>query len=521
MNTFSAQPTPGHYRRAGNICLVGETAICSYPLRAVRLHTTAMRLLLLCEKESTCEELAQQTNLPIGRIKSLCEQLRWKGLLEAGPPLPPAIWPGISIIIPTRNRKGQLERCMRSLVDVKYPNSCMEVIVVDDASTSEVSPFLQPFREEFEARGIRMQIIRNAEQQGVAACRNTGARAAQFEVLAYIDSDCVASPSWLVELAPVLQDESVGAIGGMIRAYERESMLGRYEDVRSSLFMGMQAQQMRLEGPLMYLATANLLVRKALWEEVGGFAPLTFGEDVDFCRRMLAGGSRIVYVPRGLVYHDYRTRLWSFLSIRASYASAEAALLQRHPNERRILVLPPEQATFASLAIGGVWGTIWIVWKELALPIGRNRLTSLHLPLFSILLAIFLTIFSVRNRMRKVREQKIPIGLGAVLQATVRGHLAFTYHLCRHLTRYYTLLVVLIGMLVPPLLVLVFILYSVVIVVDYARLRPQMNVGQYALCSLLDDCAYEIGVVIGCIRQRTWRPLVPVIRKKNPVSVCS
>jgi hypothetical protein len=43
-----------------------------------------------------------------------------------------------------------------------------------------------------------------------------------------------------------------------------------------------------------------------------------------------------------------------------------------------------------------------------------------------------------------------------------------------------------------------------------------MSLGKYALSSLLDDCAYEIGVVLGCIKHGTWKPLWPVVRKKIP-----
>ncbi len=54
-------------------------------------------------------------------------------------------------------------------------------------------------------------------------------------------------------------------------------------------------------------------------------------------------------------------------------------------------------------------------------------------------------------------------------------------------------------------------LCGVVIGVDYRRLRPDMGLGWYALCSLLDDCAYEVGVVRGCVKHKTWKPLVPRI----------
>jgi hypothetical protein len=47
-------PGPGHYRLARNIRIVGELAICDYPLRVLRLSTIARRLLQLCAEERTC-----------------------------------------------------------------------------------------------------------------------------------------------------------------------------------------------------------------------------------------------------------------------------------------------------------------------------------------------------------------------------------------------------------------------------------------------------------------------------------
>ena len=550
-----SNPAAGTYRLAPGIRITGDYAVCDYPLRAIRLNATTKQLLLLCTQERICQELAAQIDQPVKRVEALCKQLHWKGLLEAGPYLPPETWPDVSIIIPTHNRSGQLERCIRSLLAMEYPASCLEIIVVDDGSTDGTGVLLEQLEHEFTARGGRLRIVRHTERQGVARSRNSGAEIALSELLAYIDSDCVASPAWLAELVPAFSDASVAAVGGMIRAYERKSMLGRYEDVRSSLFMGVRPQQVHLEGPLTYLPTANLVVRRDIWKRIGGFEPFTFGEDVDFCRRLLATGSHILYLPPAVVYHDYRTRLGAFLHIHASYASSEAALLQHHPQERRILVLPPEQATFAGLVLGGLWailgrptsrggsgvvagrGCLHRPGRGEASPslkrdgtprfilylhrLGRGGASPVmqrgpHPGRYSLILAILLTLLGTRNRIKKVREHQLPISPLAILRATLRGHLAYTYHLCRHLTRYYTLPLFISGILLPPLLIFATILCSIVIGVDYVRLRPGMSPGRYALCSLLDDCAYEVGVLIGCIKQKTWRPLVPVIKRKNP-----
>ncbi len=505
MNTSYYQPLPGRYRLPRGVRLVSQdesaVAICDYPLRLVRLSATTAHLLSLCSEERTCEQLARATNMPVKRVEALCDQLRWKGLLEAGPALPPPVWPSVSIVIPSYNRAKELERCLRSLFALDYPTHCLEIIVVDDASTDETTTTLQHLLQEAAAHGLEMRVVHHRKQQGVGISRNTGARATQHELIAYIDSDCVASASWLRELVPVFEDTRIAAVGGMIRAYRRVTLLGRYEDVRSSLFMGVRPQQVRLEGPLTYLPAANMVIRRTIWQQLAGFAPMTQGEDVDFCRRLLMSGASMHYLPQGVVYHDYRTTPGAFLRIRVAYASAEAPLLQRFPTGRRVLLLPPEQATFAGALLGGAWSILWRYMRS-----GMKG----SFP-FSLLFALCVTLFGARKRLEKVREQRISISPLAVFKATLRGHLAYTYHLCRHLTRYYTLPLLLVSLIVPPLLPLTSMLCGIVIGVDYRRLRPDMGPGWYALCSLLDDCAYEVGVVWGCVKHRTWKPLVPRI----------
>src|SRR5690242_7478494 len=71
-----SQPAPGHYRLARDIRIIGELAICDYPLRAIRLSAIATRLLHLCAEQRTCEELAHHIDLPVKRVETLCEQLR-------------------------------------------------------------------------------------------------------------------------------------------------------------------------------------------------------------------------------------------------------------------------------------------------------------------------------------------------------------------------------------------------------------------------------------------------------------
>jgi len=555
----------GCYRLASGVRInqseKGEmVARCDYPLRIVPLNPTLARILSLCVEERTCEQLAMLMHVPLKRIEALCDQLRWKSLLDAGPVAAPVTWPAVTIIIPSYNRANELERCLCSLFALQYPHHLIEILVVDDASTDSTQTILLHLVCEAKTHAIHLRCLLHKQQQGVAKSRNTGTEAATHDLIAYIDSDCVATTTWLTELVPLMQDSRIAAVGGMIRGYEHHSMLGRYEDVCSSLYMGVRSQQVRLERPLTYLPTANLLVRRSIWQDTGGFAPLTQGEDVDFCRRVLLTGAHIRYEPQGVVYHDYRTTMKSFLEIRASYATAEATLLQRHPTERRILLLPPEQAIFAGLMLGSVW---WMgrYWKnptgDYKNPTGDhkgrtllyNEVYSRVRPLWSpvekndvithskfkklnsiiasrglgrgnawttifLVIALFTTLFSTHKRIQKIQQQHISINPVTVFKATLRSNLAYTYHLCRHITRYYTLPLLLLGVILFPLEILIAVMLCIVVGVDYVRLKPEMNIAGYALCAILSDCAYEIGIVQGCVKHRTWKPLVPIIKKR-------
>ncbi|HLJ33501.1 MAG TPA: glycosyltransferase family 2 protein, partial [Ktedonobacteraceae bacterium] len=182
----------------------GALAISSYPLRVVKLTRLAGQALQYCASEHTSEELAQTLTLSPQKAQALCQQLWRKDLMESGPASPPIMWPNVSIIIPSYNRAVQLERCLRSLFALDYQQHLLEIIVVDDASTDETAAMLDRLVQEPEMQGCPIHVIKHASRQGVAISRNTGAEAAKYDVLAYIDSDCVASPEWLAELVPAL-----------------------------------------------------------------------------------------------------------------------------------------------------------------------------------------------------------------------------------------------------------------------------------------------------------------------------
>ena len=111
--------------------------------------------------------------------------------------------PFVSVIVCSYNGGKTLAECLESLGKINYP--AYEAILVDDGSTDNTP--------EIAARFPQIRYIRQ-ENHGLSYARNAGAAAAQGEVLAYTDSDCMADPDWLYYLVGTLLSGDYAGVGG-------------------------------------------------------------------------------------------------------------------------------------------------------------------------------------------------------------------------------------------------------------------------------------------------------------------
>ena len=86
----------------------------------------------------------------------------------------------VSVIIPTYNRAAKAARAVSSVLFQTF--SDYEVIVVDDGSSDGTREALAPF-------GRRIRVLSHGENRGVSAARNSGIRASQGSLVAFLDSD--------------------------------------------------------------------------------------------------------------------------------------------------------------------------------------------------------------------------------------------------------------------------------------------------------------------------------------------
>lgn len=234
----------------------------------------------------------------------------------------------VTVVIPVRDNLSGLERLVLALRGLR-------VIIVDDGSVEPVPA------SQFEGMHCDVRVLRHDRSKGPSAARNTGLRACETEIVAFLDSDVVPRRGWLEALLGHFCDPAVALVAPRIVALRpSDNAVARYEAVRSSLDLGLREAPVVPLGAVSYVPSAAIICRRLALIEIGGFdESLASGEDVDLCWRLSEAGARLRYEPIAMVAHDHRTELRKWFARKTFYGRAAAPLEIRHPGKTAPLVV--------------------------------------------------------------------------------------------------------------------------------------------------------------------------------------
>ncbi len=184
----------------------------------------------------------------------------------------------ISVIIPLYNSKGVLEVCLDSVALARDEFGDVEVIAIDNGSTDGSYELLH-------SRYGQTTRIYQLKQGSIAALRNFGARNAHGEYLLFLDSDCVIDKAYFHNLLEVFREMRADATGSKCEIPSAPSWC---EETWQRLHRRSE------DGYVNYLNSGNFVVRKSVFEKVGGFnEALKTDEDVELGERLRAAGFTI------------------------------------------------------------------------------------------------------------------------------------------------------------------------------------------------------------------------------------
>lgn len=264
----------------------------------------------------------------------------------------------LTIGITTRDRPEALERCLRSLSVVAHLSP--EVLVFDDASSAPVLGRLAAWQVP-----VPVRVLRDDRAPGYIAGRNRLVREASAPTVLLMDDDAALLTGEAVEgAARVLDfDRRLGAI-----AFAQCDRSGaRWDD-------GMQPGRHRVPCHVpSFIGFAHLL-RREVFTAIGGYRESFefYGEEKDFCLRLIDAGYRTLYLPDALVIHEpdqagrSKRRYLRYVT-RNDCLTA----LYNEPLRRLVWLVPARLALYFRMRrawnIDDSWGWAWVVrelWKN-------------------------------------------------------------------------------------------------------------------------------------------------------------
>jgi glycosyltransferase involved in cell wall biosynthesis len=236
-----------------------------------------------------------------------------------------------SVVIPTYNRLPILRKCLRALEEqrISAPVQGYEVVVVDDGSSDDTVPWLRA-----EAPSLPHVRLICQEHGGPAEGRNRGVREARGDVIVFIDSDLVVTPTFLASHARALTeawrqrgDRLCFTYGAVVNTANFETPTREPHKLTDLSWA--------------YFATGNVAIDRAVLERAGLFDTsfhLYGWEDLELGERLRQLGVVLVRAPEAVGYHWHPAlsldQIPDLLRVERERAKMALVFFRKHPSRR-------------------------------------------------------------------------------------------------------------------------------------------------------------------------------------------
>ena len=304
-----------------------------------------------------------------------------------------------SIIVPVYNRPDEVDELLQSLT--AQTEKDFEVVVVEDGSTLTCEDVCKQYA------GILDLHYYDKPNSGPGQSRNYGAERARGDYLIILDSDVVLPVDYLSNIKRHLA-EGTDAFGGPDRAHPSFTPIQKAISYSMTSFFttgGIRGGTSNTSKPKrkaldkFYPRSFNMGIRREVYQDLGGFSKMRFGEDIDFSYRIVEAGYATALIPEAWVWHKRRTDLRKFWRQVFNSGIARINLTKRHPGTLKLVHLLP--AVFTVGVIGLLLAAILALLFNLRLAL----LALSPLLIYSLLILIDST---CRNRSLLVGLLSVP-----------------------------------------------------------------------------------------------------------------
>ncbi len=223
----------------------------------------------------------------------------------------------ISIIITTYNRCEHLKIVFTSLLAQRKNQGLeYEVLVIDNNSTDRTRDAVLEGQSRFEGR-LKYFL---ESRQGKSFAMNLGIKEAKGDILFFTDDDVILDENWLFKILECYEAYGCDAVGGRVLPVFPEGtapwIIQNAKKLSGAVVIYENGEKtFQLKNAEDRFIGANFSVKRSVAQEVGGFcveigpgAAIGLGEDVDFFKKLLAGGKVVYYCYQAVVHHPFDSR---------------------------------------------------------------------------------------------------------------------------------------------------------------------------------------------------------------------
>mgnify|MGYP005779088985 FL=1 len=217
----------------------------------------------------------------------------------------------VSILIPNRDQKETLEKCLNSIWEKSTYNNYEILIVENNSSSPEIFDY---YREIEKRPGVR--ILTWKEGFNYSAINNFGEKSAAGDYLLFLNNDVeVINPRWIEELLGNCQRKEVGIVGAKLYypddTIQHAGTVIGIGGIAGHAFLNMPRSRTgylhkaSLQMDLSAVTAACMMMKRQVFKQLGGFEErlsVAFN-DVDLCLRTVQAGYLVVYNPEVELYH--------------------------------------------------------------------------------------------------------------------------------------------------------------------------------------------------------------------------
>lgn len=249
----------------------------------------------------------------------------------------------VSIIIPVRNGRDYLDRCLKSVLSQDYPRDLLEVIVVDGLSSDGTRDIVAKYAKD----DARLKLLDNPGGITPSAL-NIGIKNSRGAIIVRVDAQTEISKVYVRNCVKIIEETRADCVGGNQIAVGKTIVGKAIADFLNSRFSGSEFHYLRGEK---YVDTVYLgAYKRKVFEDAGFFdETLVRDQDEEFNYRLVERGLKILLTTKLVAFYHCRDSIYQLSKQYFWFGLYKPKVLVKHPSRACLRHLAPSALSLGIL----------------------------------------------------------------------------------------------------------------------------------------------------------------------------